>query len=437
MKRRILIAIVSVTAFAVVLFAVPLGFTLADLYREQEVVRLERAAAEVSETIPASFPQTSDPVELPRLDGRSVTLYDRSGTRVVGAGPTKGDAVVRQALRGDVRDAQIGDSLVVGSPVTRGERVVGALRIETPASTVTNRTWNTILLMTGIAALVVAISAALATWEARRLTRPVERLARDAVRLGDGDFTVHAESSGVPELDAVSAALGSTADRLDQMLTRERTFSEDASHQLRTPLTGLRVTLEAAKLDPGADRDVALDTALGQVDRLEQTIDDLLALARERPTGHPALDLGPVLSALDDDWHGRLAVEGRPLRVITDRDLPQPEVSDRMLRQVLDVLVDNAWHHGAGEITVRARRSASGVVIDVTDEGDGVRGDLSSIFERRAPGATHHGIGLALARSLAEADGLRLSLIEPGPHPVFALFLPISPPDTPSVAPRN
>jgi len=436
MTRRILIAIVSVAAFAVVLFAVPLGFTLANLYREQEVVRLERAAAEVSETIPASFPRAADPVELPRLDGRRVTLYDRSADRVAGPGPTKGDAVVGQALRGDVRDAQVGNSLVVGSPVTRGKRVVGALRIETPSSTVTHRTWNAILVMTGIAALVIAISAAIATWEARRLTRPVERLARDAVRLGDGDFTVQTEHSGVAELDAVSEALGTTASRLDQMLTRERTFSEDASHQLRTPLTGLRVTLEAAKLDPGADREVALDSALGQVDRLEQTIDDLLALARERPTEHPALDLGPVLSALDDDWHGRLAVEGRPCRVITDRDLPRPEVSDRTLRQVLDVLVDNAWHHGTGEITVHARHAASGVVIEVTDEGDGVRGDITTIFERRAPGATHHGIGLALARSLAEADGLRLSLIEPGPRPVFALFLPTSPPDTPSVSPR-
>jgi len=435
MTRRILIAIVSVTAFAVVLFAVPLAFALTNLYREQEVVRLERAAAEVSETIPASFPRTSDPVELPRVHGRRVTLYDRSLDRVTGPGPARGDTVVREALHGDVRDAQVGNSLVVGSPVTRGEHVVGALRIETPASTVTHRTWNAILVMAGIAAFVIAISAAIATWEARRLTRPVERLARDAVRLGDGDFTVHTTSSGVPELDSVSAALGATADRLDQMVARERTFSEDASHQLRTPLAGLRVTLEAAKLDPTADLGVALDAALTQVDRLEQTIDDLLELARERPTQRPPIDLGPVLSSLDDDWHGRLAVESRPLNVIADRDLPRPEVSDRTLRQILDVLVDNAWRHGGGAITVHARGAASGVVIEVTDEGAGLDGDITAVFGRRAPGATHHGIGLALARSLAEADGLRLSLTERGPHPVFALFLPNPTPSAESAMP--
>ncbi len=289
---------------------------------------------------------------------------------------------------------------------------------------VSNRTRDAILVMVGLGALVVGISAVIAFWQARRLSRPVDRLADAAVRLGDGDFTVQSDPSGMPEVDAVSDALGTTAARLDRMLTRERAFSEDASHQLRTPLTGLRVGLEAARLDPRANRDEALDSALTQVDRLERTIDDLLALARELPTDRPALDLGPVLSTISDDWRGRLGTEGRRLRVGVDRGVPEVKISDRSIRQVLDVLIDNAWHHGAGTIDVHARRTASGVVIEVADEGPGVRGDTEQIFERRAPGSTHHGIGLALARSLAEADGLRLSLVEPGPHPVFAVFVP-------------
>jgi signal transduction histidine kinase len=424
MRRRIVIAIVSVTTLAVILFAVPLAVALANLYREEEVIRLERAAAETSEVLPRTFPRTADAVDLPRLGERRVALYSRAADRITGPGPRRGDRVVREALRGDVRDAEVGDSLVVGSPVTRSGRVVGAIRVETASSVVTDRTWNAILVMSGIAALVIAISAAIAIWVARRLTRPVERLARDAVRLGEGDFTVHTEPSGVPELDAVSIALGSTADRLDQMLTRERTFSEDASHQLRTPLTGLRVTLEAATLDPSADRGLVLGNALEQVDRLEQTIDDLLTLARGRPTEHPPLELAPILANLDHDWKRPLAADSRALLVVSDPNLPRPEVSDRTLRQILDVLVDNAWHHGAGTVAVRARRVASGVVIEVSDEGEGIRGNVEAIFERRAPGAAHHGIGLALARSLAEADGLRLSVTEPGPRPVFSLFLP-------------
>ena len=109
----------------------------------------------------------------------------------------------------------------------------------------------------------------------------------------------------VPEVDAVSRALETTAVRLDQMLSRERRFSEDASHQLRTPLTSLRVTLEASRLDPNANRGLAIDTALEEVDRLERTIDDLLALARETPPSQSRTDLAAVLTALDDDYHGR------------------------------------------------------------------------------------------------------------------------------------
>lgn len=432
MRRRIVVAIVSVALVAVVLFAVPLAFTLTHLYREEEIIRLARGAAEAAEKVPESFPTTTDPTELPQgHDGRHLALYDRAASRVAGVGPALGDAVVRRALRGDVHDAEVRDTLVVASPVTRGERVVGALRAAGPLSAITNRTRDAILLMTGTGALVVGISALIATWQARRLARPIDRLARAATRLGDGDFTIRTEASGVPEVDAVSNALDSTAARLDQMLTRERSFSEDASHQLRTPLTGLRVTLEAARLDPSADRDAELDTAIDEVDRLDRTIDDLLALARDHPTERAPLDLASVLRAVDDDWHGRVAAEGRPLRVITDLQIPWVRVSDRALRQILDVLVDNAWHHGAGEILVHTRRAAGGVVIEVTDEGEGIRGDPERIFDRRAAEARHYGIGLALARSLAEADGLRLNLVNSGPRPTFAVFLPTAGNDGP------
>ena len=141
-----------------------------------------------------------------------------------------------------------------------------------------DRTRDAILLMIGIGVLAVGISALIAMYQSRRLARPVDRLAEAAARLGEGDFSARAEPSGIAEVDAVSDTLGSTAARLDRMLQRERAFSEDASHQLRTPLTGLRVNLEAARLTP-AVRDDLLDAALSEVDRLERTIDDLLALA--------------------------------------------------------------------------------------------------------------------------------------------------------------
>ncbi len=104
MRRRILLAIVSVTAVAVILFAVPLAFTLSNLYREQEVNRLARAAAEVSEHIPATV-QVGDSVDLAQHPARKVALYAPDGRRVAGVGPPRGGESIRAALRGDVRDA--------------------------------------------------------------------------------------------------------------------------------------------------------------------------------------------------------------------------------------------------------------------------------------------------------------------------------------------
>ncbi|MEP6626146.1 MAG: HAMP domain-containing sensor histidine kinase, partial [Acidimicrobiia bacterium] len=241
-------------------------------------------------------------------------------------------------------------------------------------------------------------------------------------RLGDGDFTVRAEASGVPEVDAVSAALETTAVRLDRMLTRERSFSEDASHQLRTPLTSLRINLEAASLDPTRDLDAVLAAAVDDVDRLDRTIDDLLTLAREAPAPHADTEVAEVLRRLETGWRPEVSA-GRSLRLVVAPDLPKVLISDRAVRQILDVLVDNARRHGAGEIVVAARPAGSGAVIEVSDEGTGVIAEPERIFERRSSTVGSHGIGLALARALAEAEGARLVLRRPGPQPVFALLM--------------
>ena len=425
MRFRILIAMVCVTAVAVVLFAAPLAIAFRDLHREEEVVRLERAAAEAAGEIPASFPKKINAGEFnPRQDTRSIGVYGRDLRLVAGVGPARGDEPVRAGLRGDLRDREIHGHLVVGSPLTRGEHVVGVIRASVPISVVTDRTRNVLLIMAAIAVGVLLVAGLIALWQSRRLARPVDRLAGYATRLGDGDFTVRTERSGVPEVDAVAGALDATAVRLDEMLGRERRFSEDASHQLRTPLTSLRVTLEAARLDPTADRDQMIDTAIDEVDRLDRTIDDLLTLARQDPSTRSRADVAVVLAALDDDWHGRLAAVARPLAVSVDPSVATVVISERALRQILDVLVENAVRHGSGAIAVRARTASAGLVIDVSDEGPGVADDTERIFERRVSTAGRTGIGLALARSLAEAEGGRLLLAATGPRPTFSIVLP-------------
>jgi signal transduction histidine kinase len=248
------------------------------------------------------------------------------------------------------------------------------------------------------------------------------RLAAAAQTLGDGDFTVQAPPAGIAEIDAAGAALTRTAERLGDLVGRERAFSADASHQLRTPLTGLRLRLETA-LD-GGDLRPAVVAALETADRLERTIDELLALARDAPSARTPADLPALLGELERSWDGPLQAAGRSLRLSIAPGLPGTSASATAVRQILEVLLANATRHGAGTVTVTAREADTAIAVDVADQGSGVTVPAGELFRRRTARAAGHGIGLALARALAEAEGGRLLLTRAAPAPVFTLLLP-------------
>jgi signal transduction histidine kinase len=421
-KHRILVSIVGVAAVALLLLGVPLALSVERLFQNEEILRLEREANESLRQIDPAVLGPSDTIEL-RNDGPiRFSVYDAEGQRIAGSGPRRADQIVREALRGDVHDARTNGQIVVAIPITGNERTVGAVRASRSADVVASRTHRAWLVTALIALGALLVAVLLARWQARRLTRPVDTLVESAERLGEGDFAVRNTPSGIEELDHVGSALDRTAVRLGELIARERAFSADASHQLRTPITGLRVRVETALSTPGADLRVALEDTLGPIDRLETTVNDLLALARDTHADRSPLDLPRLLHETEEGWHGKLAALGRPLRVEIDPDLAAPPLAEPAVRQILEVLLTNALDHGAGVVTLRARQGPGAVIIDVADEGTAYL-DGNTIFDRRVGRST--GIGLALARTLAEAEGGRLVLDRPGPHPAFSLILPV------------
>ena len=313
-----------------------------------------------------------------------------------------------------------GGKLVVAVPLLSGERITGVVRAERGKAGVvaqTNRAW---LELAGLAAGVVALAVGAALALGRRLTRPLERLAAAARRVGDGDFAARASPTGVSEIDDVGAALNSSSQRIAELVNRERTFSADASHQLRTPLAALRLELEglAAAYDPPA----GLTAALTQVDRLQGTIETLLAVVRGTPRGDQRADLAALMRELEARWHGTLAAEGRPLRVRLEVEPAVAAISPSVLGEISEVLMQNAHVHGAGAVSVTVRHVGDALALEVSDRGPGFGPNPDGAFARGA--GEGHGIGLALARSLAHAEGARLQITRAGPAPTVSLLMP-------------
>jgi signal transduction histidine kinase len=217
----------------------------------------------------------------------------------------------------------------------------------------------------------------------------------------------------VVDIDRIADALSTTATRVDQALLRERSFSADVSHQLRTPLTALRVIIESSMLEEQPSHKT-LERSLHEVDRLEQTITDLIALSRESRDSRKQLDVAWLQTWLTDHWAEQFSDANRFLSVNCEPDLPPVIASEAATRQVLDVLLNNALKHGTGGVDVNIRYRGGGLIVDVCDEGS-ITADPATLFTRRFNNSPDHRIGLSLAQSLVEAEGGALYLSSAAP----------------------
>ncbi len=412
------------------LFGLPLGVVVGELYRGRALEDLALDAERAHSLLPAEL--LNDPAAIERAfpagheSSVRFAVYGPDARLVVGTGPETDELVARTVVSAIEEQGRVGDDIVavvplVKDPATGRQWVVRAQEPTRHAQRAVYLTW---LLVALLAVAVFGLVTAVGRARARRLAEPLTQLARAAEALGSGDFSVRAERSGVAEVDAASANLERTARRLGGMIERERAFSADASHQLRTPLTAARVQLESALITPGVDLHAAVEEALVELDRLEGTVTDLLTLARDTTDVRAAVDITDTLAQSAVAWRRRLEASGRPLDHRIDGHLPLVAVAPATLRTVLDVLLANALTHGAGRVRLLARAADHAVVVEVSDSGPGVTGSEEQIFGRRSAGSKGTGIGLALARSLIEADGGRLELTSRTPA-VFTVVLPL------------
>ncbi len=400
LRQRALAAILGVTALAVVLFAVPLAVLITDRYHDRTASELARSASRHAAAL-----RDNPTAAAPRGRRRRRHRHLHHGREAQGRRRPRHLPARRPHPRRPAPPGRRGRRLRRGGadPVRHGRRSGwprptrrSPRRCTRPGSSSPSSRWPR-----------SASARRVAIYLSRRLAIPLERLTGAAQALGDGDFTVRATKSGVLEVDQAGEALAATAGRLGEVLARERAFSGEVSHQLRTGVTGLMLGLESALDRPSPEK---IASALSRAERLQTIIEDLVTLSRD--TGHAPLDLPVLIAEIRADWD--------EVTIRVDDDLPEVTASTAAVRQILLVLLDNARRHGAGEITLTVADVGAGIAIDVSDQGEGVP-EGRDVFGRIPRDG--HGIGLSLARSLAEAEGGRLVLRRERP-PIFSLLLP-------------
>ncbi|HET7235031.1 MAG TPA: ATP-binding protein, partial [Actinomycetota bacterium] len=387
----------------------------------ENIVQPERLDAIVLE----ASPQVGGRVIVVDTDG--TLLADSSGPAELGTSfATAGRPEILAALEGnptsDIRDsADLGhDIIATAVPIRDEERFVGVVRITKSVQQVNDNVRNVRLGLIAIGIAGLAAGLLLAFGLAGSLSRPLSRLAESAKRLGRGDLTTRAGSiRGAREVEELAQSFDEMADRLERSVQAQREFVANASHQLRTPLTAMKLRLEGA-IAQSSEPEVRerLEAADREVDRLSGIVDRLLVMARQIEEGGASrVDVGDAIARAVGRWDERAGRVETTILVDGEGGTARADPAD--LDQILDNLLDNAITYAPGEVTVASGAIDGAVTISVADRGPGIRAaDLGQVTERfyrgtRAP-AGGSGLGLAIARQLAEKWGgtLEVSSVE-------------------------
>jgi signal transduction histidine kinase len=373
-------------------------------------------------------------------DGRGRVLADSADLARFGTAyatperPEFGVALFRGRIDSRRRfSSSLGNELLlVTVPVVDNGHVVGAVRLSQDTRAVSaqvRRSWIGIGL---IATVLVLIAIGVAWFLASSLVRPVSRLESAAKRLGDGDLEARAELEGPPEVATLAGAFNRMADTLSANLVAQQDFVANASHQLRTPLTGLRLRLESIREQGGTASEQA-GKAEKEVDRLSALVDALLELARalSMDSTGASLDLGAAADQAVERWRGPAAEREMQLQIRKTGDatvLADP--AD--VAHIIDNLVENAIHYcpGGTVIVVSVGSTRGRPALVVADTGPGIDPqDAGRIFERFYRGSTGRaggpgtGLGLAIVAELTRRWGGEVRLL-PGAGTTIEVTFP-------------
>jgi two-component system, OmpR family, sensor kinase len=381
--------------------------TAADLLGRSHRAALERLARTASASV----------------RGRILIVNATGGVLADSAGPTQLGASYesRPEIAGALAGRQVQvqrasktlgqEILATAVPIIHNGRPAGAVRVTQSVAALHRAVRNSELGLVLIGLIVLALGLAAGAVIAAQVARPLRRLEEVARRVASGDLSARAEVEGSSEQRSLGQSFNEMTDRITRLLQVQRDFVADASHQLRTPLTGLRLRLEEANAS-GTSPTVAIeiDAAIGEVDRLADTVEELLVLSRagERQPAAAAIDLDELADSAIGRWRPAADGHGIALRHESNGGRAIAWAARPDLERTVDALLENAVKYSPSGTTVTIATAPGR--IEVNDRGPGIAQDERElVFERfhrgRAgrSGPPGNGLGLAIARELARA----------------------------------
>ncbi len=449
MSRRIALTFATLIAALLVLAVVPVGVAVDAKERESFRFDAISAARQVSSAAeeyladhhPANAMYTALAEAAEHGDCAAVYLPDDSLLSSAGCPEATGAAAhalvsTARTAHDDESTAQDGRWFLAAVPISDDDKYSGTVVFARSARELDDH--MTVLWLwlglTGLGALILGVVLALRL--ARWVSRPLNGLGSAAARLGDGDLDVRAETGHGPvEVRALAATFNRMAERTQTLVHGHRAWVADVSHQLRTPLTALRLRLDVLAAESEPETAAELAGALEEIGRLSRLVDGLLAVARAEgrvPQREP-VDVGAVVAERVAAWEPVARERRIELEPVDSADAAGHDAMARLgpgdLEQMLDNVLANALEAvpDGGRVRIEVADGAGRVSLRVVDDGPGMGEQAKQAAFRRFgnPAARGNGLGLAIVYRLATANGGTVSLSDtPGGGLTVALDLP-------------
>jgi signal transduction histidine kinase len=429
--RRILLALLALTAAVLIAAVVPLALKATShdqqsyVYATEQTARSVAAIAEEPIRVNAANAALHKTLIDYARQGDGVLVLDASGRIVTGNSdllPAGWQHLAAKAMSGGGQSAtQVTKTrVIVAEPIWKDKGSndpIGLVVLERPTGQLNDSTSALWLYLALLAATAMLAAAAIAITFARWVSRPLVTMDGAARRLADGDLAVRAGTgSGPPELRRMAATFNMMAGRLETLVHGHRAMLADVSHQLRTPLAALRLRIDLLAADSGPAAAAELAGAQGEIARLSRLVDGLLAAARAESVTEQRVVVNIVPAAAERvaAWHPvadsagvKLLMEPAPAAAVPGETMVA--VGAGHLEQILDNLLANAIEAlgEGGRVTVTASATESGTALVVADDGPGMSADERARafmrFFTASPNGT--GLGLAIVHRLVTSNG--------------------------------